>query len=100
MGVLVHRCLLTAIVMVRCGLSVLMGLVVTTVAFPSPAAVGVVVLANHTDGKVTFTVIQPDGRQVRRALDREEVVPVAADDVGNAVSVRFEDPIEIRVAVP
>ena len=43
---------------------------VAIVAFPSPVAAGVVVLANHTEGKVTFAVIQPDGRQVRRALDR------------------------------
>ncbi len=70
MGVLLHRCILMAIVMVRLGLSILMGLTVTIVAFPSPVAAGVVVLANHTEGKVTFAVIQPDGRQVRRALDR------------------------------
>ena len=91
MGVLQRRHILTAIIMVRRGLSILMGLVVATAAFPSSAAAGVVVLANHTDGKVTFAVIQPDGRQVRRALDREEVVPVPADDADNAVTVLFDD---------
>ncbi len=91
MGVLLHRCVLTAIMMLRRGLSILMGLVVATAAFPLSAAAGVVVLANHTDGKVTFAVVQPDGRRVRRALDREEVVPLPADNVDNVVSVLFDD---------
>jgi hypothetical protein len=37
MSVLLHRCLLTTIIMPRRGLSILMGLIVATAAFPSSA---------------------------------------------------------------
>ncbi len=51
-------------------------------AFPPPARAGVVVLDNHTTAKVSFIVTQPDGGQVRRALDRGEVVPVPVEEPG------------------
>ena len=58
------------------GLLIAMGLVVSALAFSSPAIAGVVVLTNRTKEKVTCTLIRPDGRQTQQSLDRDEVVPV------------------------
>jgi hypothetical protein len=75
--------------MTRRGLSILIGLAIAA-APVSSAAAGVVVLANRTEGRVPFVWIQPDGRQVRRVLDRTEVVPLSTDAGDTTVTVVFD----------
>jgi hypothetical protein len=70
------------------GLPIAIAFLVAVGALLPPARAGVVVLANQTEGKVTFVLLPPDGPQTRRTLDRREVAPVF--DV-SAVTIAFED---------
>jgi hypothetical protein len=68
-------------------------LAVVAGAVSLPAHGGVIVLANRAERKVSFTLIQPDGRRAQQTLARGEVVPAA---VANRVAVVFEDGPRIR----
>jgi hypothetical protein len=75
------------------GLSIAIGFAVAVVFYSPPARAGVVVLSNHTDGKVACTLIHPDGRQTRHVLDRWEVVPVP---VAATVDIVYRDGPQLR----
>ena len=74
------------------GWLIALGWVVAVWAFSWPAHAGVVILTNHTEGRVAL----PDGRQTQHRLDRDEVVPLP---VAPTVAVVFEDNVQSRRCV-
>jgi hypothetical protein len=47
---------------------------------PRPALASVIVFSNHSEGKVSFTLVRSDGRQTKHVLERWDVVPVPVSD--------------------
>ena len=69
------------------------GLVVAAGMFSPSACSGVVVLTNRAKDKVSFTVVQPDGRQSQQELLHDDVVSVPT---AGSVTVAFQDGAEPR----
>ena len=79
-------------VRIRRLLSAIWLLVAAGMSLPSAGA-GVVVLTNRAKDKVSFTVVQPDGRQTQQELLHDDVVSVPT---AGSVTVAFQDGAEPR----
>ena len=69
------------------------GLVVAAGMFSPSAFSGVVVLTNRAKDKVSFAVVEPDGRQSRQELLHDDVISVPT---GGSLTLAFQDGTEPR----
>ena len=56
------------------------GFLAGSLAAALPAGAGVVVLDNHSGGKIEFTIGRTDGQSSRNSLDSGDLAPIAASD--------------------
>lgn len=69
------------------------GIAVAAGVFTPPASAGVVVVTNLAGDKVSFVVVQPDGRQVPQELAHSDVISLPTS---SSVAVDFHDGAELR----